>query len=82
MDILVHSRGHKKVALRLLHKLLKKQGCTPDSFVTDKLPSYGTALKDLGLSKRHEGANQPAALDPTPFVDAGENSAAIQDVTK
>jgi hypothetical protein len=25
---------------------LKKQGFTPDTFVTDKLPSYGAALKD------------------------------------
>jgi transposase-like protein len=26
----------------------------PDAFVTDKLPSYGAALKDLGLAKHHD----------------------------
>ncbi len=37
-----------------MRKLLKKQGFIPDAFVTDKLPSYGAALSDLGLSKRHD----------------------------
>ena len=37
-----------------MRKLLKKQGFVPDTFVTDKLPSYGAALKDLGLSRRHD----------------------------
>jgi len=54
LDILVQSRRNKKAALRLIRKLLKKQGFVPDSFVTDKLPSYGAALKDLGLSRRHD----------------------------
>ena len=54
MDILVQSRRNKKAALKLIRKLLKNQGFVPDSFVTDKLPSYGAALKDLGLSRRHD----------------------------
>ncbi len=54
LDILVQSRRNKKAALKLMRKLLKKQGFVPDAFVTDKLPSYGAALGDLGLSKRHE----------------------------
>jgi transposase-like protein len=54
LDILVQSRRNKKAALKLMRKLLKKQGFVPDAFVTDKLPSYGAALDDLGLSKRHE----------------------------
>jgi len=54
LDILVQSRRNKKAALRLIRKLLKKQGFTPDFFVTDKLPSYGAALKDLGHSKHHD----------------------------
>jgi len=54
LDILVQSRRNKKAALKLMRKLLKKQGFVPDAFVTDKLPSYGAALSDLGLSKRHE----------------------------
>ena len=54
LDILVQSRRNKKAALRLIRRLLKNQGFVPDSFVTDKLPSYGAALKDLGLSRRHD----------------------------
>jgi putative transposase len=54
LDILVQSRRNKKAALRLIRKLLAKQGFVPDAFVTDKLPSYGAALKDLGLSRRHD----------------------------
>jgi transposase-like protein len=53
LDILVQSRRNKKAALTLMRKLLKKQGFVPDAFVTDKLPSYGAALKELGLSKHH-----------------------------
>ena len=54
MDILVQSRRNKKAALKLFRKLLKNQGFVPDTIVTDKLPSYGAALKDLGLSRRHD----------------------------
>jgi len=54
LDILVQSRRNKKAALKLMPILLKKQGLVPDAFVTDKLPSYGAALKDLGLSKHHD----------------------------
>ena len=54
LDILVQSLRNKRVALKLMRKLLKKQGFVPDAVVTDKLPSYGAALGDLGLSKRHE----------------------------
>jgi putative transposase len=54
LDILVQSRRDKKAALKLMRKLMKKQGFVPDAFVTDKLPSYGAALDDLDLSKRHD----------------------------
>jgi putative transposase len=54
LDILVQSRRNKKAALKLMRKLLKKQGFVPDAFVTDKLPSYGAVLKDLKLARRHE----------------------------
>ena len=37
-----------------MRKLLKNQGFVPDAFVTDKLPSHGAALGNLGLSKRHD----------------------------
>ena len=54
LDILVQRRRDKRAALKLMRKLLKNQGFVPDAFVTDKLPSYGAALGDLGLSKRHD----------------------------
>jgi len=54
LEILVQSRRNKAAALKLMRKLLKKQGFLPDTIVTDKLPSYGAALRDLGLSRRHD----------------------------
>ena len=54
LDILVQSRRNKTAALRLMRKLLRKQGFVPDTVVTDKLPSYGAALKDLGLIRHHD----------------------------
>ena len=37
-----------------MRRLLKKQGFVPDAIVTDKLPSHGATLKDLGLARRHD----------------------------
>ena len=54
LDILVQPRRNKKAAFKLMRKLLKKLGFVPEAFVTDKLPSYGAALKDLGFSKHHD----------------------------
>ncbi len=54
LDILVQGRRDKRAALKLTRKLLKNQGFVPDAFVTDKLPSYGAALSDLGMSRRHD----------------------------
>ena len=54
LDILVQSRRNKKAALKMMRGLLKKQGFVPVTFVTDKLPSYGAALKDMGLAKYHD----------------------------
>ena len=34
-----------------MRRLLKKQGFVPDTFITDELPSYGAALKELGLAR-------------------------------
>ena len=36
--VLVQSRRNKKAALKLMRKLLKKQGYAPNKVVTDKLP--------------------------------------------
>ena len=43
LDVIVQSRRNKKAALKLLRKLLKRQGYVPDEIVTDLLRSYGHA---------------------------------------
>src|SRR5437660_12919653 len=43
-----------RAALRLMRKLLKKQGFTPKLLTTDKLGSYGSAFRHLQLSCPHE----------------------------
>jgi putative transposase len=40
LDMLVQRRRDSRAALRLMRKLLKKQGFAPKLLVTDKLRSY------------------------------------------
>jgi len=54
LDILVQSRRDTKAAVRLMRKLIRKQGFAPEVLVTDKLGSYGAAKRKLGLLARHE----------------------------
>ena len=54
LDLLVQRRRDKATAVKLMRKLLKKQGFAPDVLVTDKLRSYGAAKCEIGLSARHE----------------------------
>jgi transposase-like protein len=54
LDLLVQRRRDKAAAVKLMRKLLKKQGFAPEVLVTDKLSSYGAAKAELGLSARHE----------------------------
>jgi putative transposase len=54
LDLLIQPRRDKAAALRLMRKLVRKQGYAPRVLVTDKLQSYGAARRDLGLSARHE----------------------------
>ena len=49
LDIVIQSKRNTKAAMRLLRKLLKNQGIKPTRIVTDRLGSYGAALKLLGL---------------------------------
>jgi transposase-like protein len=46
--MLVQQRRDKRAALRLMRKLLKKQGFAPKVLVTDKLRSYAAARRELG----------------------------------
>ena len=54
LDMLVQRRRDKSAALRLLRKLLKRQGFAPGTIVTDKLRSYSAALRHLGFAGHHE----------------------------
>ena len=53
LDLLVQSRRNTAAAMRLMRKLLRKQGFAPETIVTDTLRSYGAALRELRLSARH-----------------------------
>ena len=53
LDMLVQERRNKAAALKLLRKFLKNQGVRPEAIVTDKLPSYRAAARDLGLTDQH-----------------------------
>jgi putative transposase len=54
LDVLVQRRRDKAAALKLMRKLLRKQGVTPTVMITDKLRSYGAAFAELSLTARHE----------------------------
>src|SRR3712207_2851980 len=60
LDVLVQSRRDKRAAKRLLRKLLKRPCRAPRVLITDKLPSYGAAKKELMPvveHRRHKGLN-------------------------
>ena len=62
LEILVQRRRDRSAAVKLMRKLLRKQGFAPKRVTTDKLRSYGAALRHLGLSCHHEqGLRQTAA---------------------
>src|ERR1700716_4685283 len=50
----VQRRREKRAALRLMRKLLRKQGFAPKSLTTDKLGSYGSAFRHLRLTCPHQ----------------------------
>ena len=53
-DFLIQPRRCAKSAKRLLRKLLKKQGFAPTQITTDKLRSYGAAIRHERLSAVHD----------------------------
>ena len=71
LDLLVQPRRDKAAALKLMRKLLKKQGFAPDVLVTDKLRSYGAAKSAmdcrLGTSKgcEEQSGREFASTDST-----------------
>ena len=53
LDFLVQPKRNTKAALKLMRKLLKKQGIAPTRITTDKLRSYQAAFRILNLSTDH-----------------------------
>lgn len=49
LESVVTKRRDKRAALKLLRKLMRRYG-EPEAIVTDKLKSYGAALRELGVS--------------------------------
>lgn len=64
LDILVQSRRDTAAARRFFKKLRKKTASVPRVVVTDKLRSYGAALRGLGMPsidhRSHKGLNNRA----------------------
>lgn len=68
LESVVTKRRNKRAALKLLRKLIRRYG-EPETIVTDKLKSYGAALRELGVSghemngrwinNRAENSHQP-----------------------
>jgi len=53
LDFLLQPKRNSKAALKLMRKLLKKQGFAPSRIVTDKLKSYHKAFRTLRLNSEH-----------------------------
>ena len=53
LDFLVQPKRNARAALKLMRKLLKKQGWAPTRIVTDRLRSYHVAFRMLGLTAEH-----------------------------
>src|SRR5467141_1814424 len=54
LEILIQRRRDRAAAVKLMRKLLRKQGFAPTRLTTDKLRSYGAVFRHLGLSCHHE----------------------------
>jgi putative transposase len=69
LDILVQARRNKAAARRFFRKLLKTTASVPRVVITDKLGSYGAALREVmpsvehrchkGLNNQAENSHQP-----------------------
>ncbi len=54
LDVLVQRRRDRGAAVKLMRKLMRKQGFAPKRVVTDKLRSYGAAFQHFRLYCHHE----------------------------
>lgn len=53
LDLVVQGKRDTQAALNLLNRLLRNQPVAPTAIITDRLPSYGAALAQLGLTHVH-----------------------------
>ena len=56
LDFLVQSRRDTQAALKLMRRLLKRNGIAPKTIVTDKWKAYAAAFRNLGLVGFHHQA--------------------------
>ena len=54
LDLLVQRRRDKAAAVKLMRRLLKKQGYAPEVLITDQLRSYAAARTAIGMAARHK----------------------------
>ena len=55
-DRIVRRQRDKRAALKLMRRLLKRQGFAPSTLVTDQLTAYTAAVRELGFKARHHQA--------------------------
>jgi putative transposase len=71
LDGIIQTRRNTKAAKRSLRRLLKKQGMAPKKrIITDKLPPYGAAKREVmpGVEHRsHKGLNNRAENSHVPL---------------
>lgn len=70
LDEIVQSRRNTKAAKRLLTRVMKKQGIAPKRIITDKLPSYAAAKRQVMPSvehRSHKGLNNRAENSHLPL---------------
>ncbi|KAB2756690.1 MULTISPECIES: IS6 family transposase [Brucella] len=71
LEVLVQKRRDTKAAKRFMRKLLSSQGASPRIMVTDKLGSYGTAKREIGLTlcdhRQHKRLNNRAENSHQPI---------------
>ena len=75
LDVVVQSCRDSRAALRLMRKLLRKQGFAPKLLVTDKLRSYGSAFRQLQLTCAHEQGLRKTIVPRIRISPYGDESA-------
>ncbi len=56
LNAVVRAKRDTKAAVKPMRRLLKRQGFTPRTLVTDRLRAYAAAVRELGLAARHHRA--------------------------